>query len=1783
MTPQPRPLAGLVAVLLAVVALTAVGRPEPASAAPTTCPAGISLPNGDFEAPDVPAGPGHDISDTDADAAWRTTATDHQIEYWANGSGSTASNGNLAIEAESGSQWVELNATQASTLYQDVPTVPGQVMRWSLWHRARYTGTPGGQDVMSVLIGSTTSQVQQGGDISDGPQAWVNHTGSYVVPPGQTTTRFAFKAVSTSSGNTTVGNFLDDVVFSNAPCLSATSTVTDLTAGSGGLTRPGDRLRYAVSVRNTGGDGAGGVVVSDAVPDGTTYVPGSLTVGGAAATDQADSDAGEVSGAQVTARVGAGASGTAGGTVAAGAATTVTFEVTVDAGTAAGATLSDAPAGTYTWAPDPATYDAVTSPAESTVSTTGLDLATSVTGTTDVDGDGRLGVGDRVGYAFVVTDTGSVGLTSVAVAAAGAAGSVPVDCPSAALAPGGSETCTASYPVGQADVDAGSASVTATATGTPPSGAADLTSAPSAAGQPLDQSASLALAVTAPVTDTNGDGATDLGDVVTWTFRATNTGTVSLSGMRIDDPSVDGISCSSTHLAPGATATCTAAHTVSAADVKAGSVTTTATATGVDPGGAAVTSDPASADATVTVGSALRLLATATTADVDGDFRVDLGDRITWTYRVTDTGSTTVTDIGVTASTAGPVTCPLTTLTPGDSTVCTAVAHVIDQADVDAGVVSDTATLSATGGDGQPVTSDPSSTAVPVARTSALQLATATAVTDVNQDGRTDPGDTVDWTFLVTNTGTTTLTSLSVNDSATGGVSCPGAPLAPGATATCPAATHTVTQADVDTGGVTDTATAGALGPDGATVSSNRSTATTPVGPAGALQLTAEAAVTDLDGDFRIDLGDHVAWSFLLTNTGASALTAVTVNDAVGGPVSCPSAALAPGASETCTTAAPYVIGQADVDAGVVVQTAQATGTAPGGSTVTSNSSSTSTPVAQAPALTVALTPSVADRNGNGRTDLGDGVTWSYVVRNTGTVTLAAPSVTSTGAGPVSCPSPALPPGARATCVSGVHVVDQTDVAAGVVATTATATGRTPDGHTVTSPPVSAGVPVLQPAALSVSLAGVVADRDGDGRTDLGDQVTWQVVVTNSGSSTVAGLSVTGSGADAFSCPTATLAPQAATTCTSAPYLVAQADVDAGVVSTTARASGLDPQDGQVLSAPATATVPVTRLSSLQLTQTAAVADTDGSFTIDLGDQVTWGLKVRNTGTTTLSAVTVDDPAGGPVTCPAAPLPPGQTVSCSVAVHPVTQADVDAGVVSNTATASATGPDGSAVTSAPARADVPVARSSGLRVTVSATVTDVDNDGRTDLGDTVLWAFQVRNTGTVTLTSLAVADPGAAPVSCPAGPLPPSATVTCLSTAPYAVGPADVTAGHVDTTATATALDPTGAVVTSDASAGSTPVAQHPDPALTTTALVDDVNGDYLIDRGDQIRWSFLVQNTGDATITGIRVSDPLAGPVSCPVTTLGSGRSETCTAAPYAISQGDVDAGVVTNTATATATTATGVRTVSNLSTTTTPVAQRPALALSATATARDVDRDGWIDLGDTISWSFVVQNTGTTTLRSPAVSDPVAGPVACPVSALAPGASATCLARAPYVITQADVDANHVRSTATASAADPAGHPVGSAPAPTYTPVYQFSALTLLVAGAVTDVDGDGTTGVGDTVTWSFTVRNAGSTTLYGLVVSAPSAGTVGCPLTTLPVGATTVCTARVPHQITGADVDAGAVTTTATARAKDPNGWPLATRPTPGQVTLGPVGAVSVFTTSPPDRSPAVSRRGRLVLRD
>lgn len=134
-----------------------------------------------------------------------------------------------------------------------------------------------------------------------------------------------------------------------------------------------------------------------------------------------------------------------------------------------------------------------------------------------------------------------------------------------------------------------------------------------------------------------------LGDVINYTFTVENTGAVTLTNVSVSDP-LPGLSAitpaSVATLAPGATQVFTATYTITQADVDAGSVVNTATATGTDPDDSPVTDTD---DETVTVAqSDLAVEKTVNNATPN------VGDDVIFSITVTNQGPDAATGVQVT-------------------------------------------------------------------------------------------------------------------------------------------------------------------------------------------------------------------------------------------------------------------------------------------------------------------------------------------------------------------------------------------------------------------------------------------------------------------------------------------------------------------------------------------------------------------------------------------------------------------------------------------------------------------------------------------------------------------------------------------------------------------------------------------------------------------------------------------------------------------------------------------------------------------------------------------------------------------------------------------------------------------------------------------------------------------------------------------------------------------------------------------------------------------------------
>jgi uncharacterized repeat protein (TIGR02543 family) len=278
----------------------------------------VSLQNGGFEQPTCSDKNACNVMNQTGVPSWSTTASDGKIEIgraadrsaedvfniygigtrtlikehvYFDDEYSYALNGDGDAESASGTaQFAELNANEASSLYQSVLSLPHADLNWQLSHRARLRDdelnngakkkdvkdtmyvvimsdadatallNAAGSDQQSVLqnmaerVADTGKQetysykkasyTVQAWKLTSDATGWQSHSGSYTVPDGQYMTRFFFVSGDTyydkhgdgDAKANTVGNLLDSVFFSALPLpptadkgnLTVTKTVTGL-------------------------------------------------------------------------------------------------------------------------------------------------------------------------------------------------------------------------------------------------------------------------------------------------------------------------------------------------------------------------------------------------------------------------------------------------------------------------------------------------------------------------------------------------------------------------------------------------------------------------------------------------------------------------------------------------------------------------------------------------------------------------------------------------------------------------------------------------------------------------------------------------------------------------------------------------------------------------------------------------------------------------------------------------------------------------------------------------------------------------------------------------------------------------------------------------------------------------------------------------------------------------------------------------------------------------------------------------------------------------------------------------------------------------------------------------------------------------------------------------------------------------------------------------------------------------------------------------------------------
>ena len=378
-----------------------------------------------------------------------------------------------------------------------------------------------------------------------------------------------------------------------------------------------------------------------------------------------------------------------------------------------------------------------------------------------------------------------------------------------------------------------------------------------------------------------------------------------------------------------------------------------------------------------------------------------------------------------------------------------------------------------------------------------------------------------------------------------------------------------------------------------------------------------------------------------------------------------------------------------------------------------------------------------------------------------------------------------------------------------------------------------------------------------------------------------------------------------------------------------------------------------------------------------------------------------------------------------------------------------------------------------------------------------------------------------------------------------------------------------------------TPLEQNPAIALVKTSVYDDTDASGDVTVGDEVTYTFTVTNVGNVPLSDVTVTDPLPGLGTIAFVggdTNADGNldlDETWTySAVYAITQDDINAGSITNQAIATGEGPLGDPTdptddAMDDSDDDSPLEDDPTvtplpmggIAIVKDSVLADPNGDGFAEVGDIITYTFTVTNTGNLPLSDITITDPL------------PGLSGITFVggdvnnndtldldeiwtyTATYAITQDDLNNGNVSNQAVATGMTPMNNPVmdnsdNNSPVeddPTDTPIRQNGAIAVVKTAALGDLNNDGRTEVGDIITYTFTVTNVGNVPIENVVLMddlIEQAGELVVYVSgdtnnddILDLDETWIYTAI--YVITQADIDAGQVENQAVATGETPTG--------------------------------------------
>ena len=351
-----------------------------------------------------------------------------------------------------------------------------------------------------------------------------------------------------------------------------------------------------------------------------------------------------------------------------------------------------------------------------------------------------------------------------------------------------------------------------------------------------------------------------------------------------------------------------------------------------------------------------------------------------------------------------------------------------------------------------------------------------TAVKTADKEKVTTAGEVITYTITVTNTGNTTLKDIPVVDDMAG-INTKIDTIEVGKSASV-TGTYTVTQADIDKGGkIHNVATAGDKSPEK---------------DVNVEQNPGYTAVKTADKEKVTTAGEVITYTITVTNTGNTTLKDIAVKDDMAG-INTKIDTIEVGKSASVTGT--YTVKQSDIDKGGMIHNAATAGdkTPEKDVPVEQNSSYTAVKTADKEKVTAA----------------GEIITYTITVKNTGNTTLTDITVKDDMAG-IDTKIDTIEVGKSAS-VTGTYTVKQEDIDKG---------GKIHNVATVGDKSPERDVEVEQnPCILVNKDATAVKAKDAEGFTDItettkvrpDDVIEYTIVVTNTGNTTLEDIKITDS------------------------------------------------------------------------------------------------------------------------------------------------------------------------------------------------------------------------------------------------------------------------------------------------------------------------------------------------------------------------------------------------------------------------------------------------------------------------------------------------------------------------------------------------------------------------------------------------------------------------------------------------------------------------------------------------